>query len=139
MSLQVHREPIPETVGAGELTSLCYGAEPLLYCGSNAGQVCVWDTSASRCFLSWEADDGEIGGCLRSPCAAPPLPPARDLASAWEPQCWAVGPCRVLGVCLLGVLLCLGSRLVSGSNTRRLRLWAVGAVAELRRKGSGAR
>nr|KAF6272205.1 hypothetical protein mMyoMyo1_020533 [Myotis myotis] len=98
ISLQVHREPIPETVGAGELTSLCYGAEPLLYCGSNAGQVCVWDTSASRCFLAWEADDGEIG-----------------------------------------VLLCSGSRLVSGSNTRRLRLWAVGAVAELRRKGSGAR
>ncbi|XP_054570544.1 WD repeat-containing protein 90 [Eptesicus fuscus] len=98
ISLQVHREPVPETVGAGELTSLCYGAEPLLYCGSNAGQVCVWDTSASRCFLAWEADDGEIG-----------------------------------------VLLCSGSRLVSGSNTRRLRLWAVGAVPELRRKGSGAR
>ncbi|XP_045426288.1 WD repeat-containing protein 90 isoform X2 [Pipistrellus kuhlii] len=98
ISLQAHREPIPESVGAGELTSLCYGAEPLLYCGSNAGQVCVWDTSASRCFLAWEADDGEIG-----------------------------------------VLLCSGSRLVSGSNTRRLRLWAVGAVPELRRRGSGAR
>ncbi|KAK1344640.1 hypothetical protein QTO34_013338 [Cnephaeus nilssonii] len=88
----------PRDGGGGELTSLCYGAEPLLYCGSNAGQVCVWDTSASRCFLAWEADDGEIG-----------------------------------------VLLCSGSRLVSGSNTRRLRLWAVGAVPELRRKGSGAR
>nr|XP_019611822.1 PREDICTED: WD repeat-containing protein 90 isoform X4 [Rhinolophus sinicus] len=99
VSLQVHhRDPIPEAVGAGELTSLCYGAEPLLYCGSNAGQVCVWDTHAGRCFLTWEADDGEIG-----------------------------------------VLLCAGSRLVSGSNTRRLRLWAVGAVPELRRKGSGAR
>ncbi|XP_045705221.1 WD repeat-containing protein 90 isoform X2 [Phyllostomus hastatus] len=98
ISFQVHREPIPEAVEAGELTSLCYGAAPLLYCGSNAGQVCVWDTSASRCFLAWEADDGEIG-----------------------------------------VLLCSGSRLVSGSNTRRLRLWAVGAVPELRRKGSGAR
>ncbi|KAM5331996.1 WD repeat-containing protein 90 isoform 3-T3 [Glossophaga mutica] len=98
VSFQVHREPIPEAVEAGELTSLCYGAVPLLYCGSNAGQVCVWDTSASRCFLAWEADDGEIG-----------------------------------------VLLCSGSRLVSGSNTRRLRLWAVGAVPELRRKGSGAR
>ncbi|XP_016076183.1 PREDICTED: WD repeat-containing protein 90 [Miniopterus natalensis] len=98
ISLQVHREPIPKAVGASELTSLCYGAEPLLYCGSNDGQVCVWDTSASRCFLAWEADDGEIG-----------------------------------------VLVCSGSRLVSGSNTRRLRLWAVGAVPELRRKGSGAR
>lgn len=144
VSLQMHREPIPETVGAGELTSLCYGAEPLLFCGSNAGQVCVWDTSASRCFLAWEADDGEIGGCLRSPCGTPKL-------GAWplpgSPSAGAIGPCRVLGIwgssschiCLLGVLLCSGSRLVSGSNTRRLRLWAVGAVAELRRKGSGAR
>ncbi|XP_066239129.1 WD repeat-containing protein 90 isoform X2 [Saccopteryx leptura] len=98
VSLQAHREPIPKAVGAGELTSLCYGAAPLLYCGSNAGQVCVWDTRARRCFLAWEADEGEIG-----------------------------------------VLLCSGSRLVSGSNTRRLRLWAVGAVPELRRTRSGAR
>ncbi|XP_036081888.1 WD repeat-containing protein 90 isoform X3 [Rousettus aegyptiacus] len=97
INLQTHQEPIPEAVGAGELTSLCYGAEPLLYCGSNAGQICVWDTRARRCFLAWGADSGEIG-----------------------------------------VLLCSGSRLVSGSNTRRLRLWAVGAVPELRRKGSGA-
>ncbi|XP_025779036.1 WD repeat-containing protein 90-like [Puma concolor] len=98
VTLQVHREPIPEEVEAGELTSLCYGATPLLYCGSNAGRVCVWDTCAGRCFLAWEADDGEIG-----------------------------------------VLLCSGARLVSGSNTRRLRLWAVGAVPELRRKGVRAR
>ncbi|XP_048188254.1 WD repeat-containing protein 90 isoform X2 [Perognathus longimembris pacificus] len=97
-SLQVYRHPVPEEVGVAELTSLCYGAAPLLYCGSCSGQVCVWDTSTGRCFLAWEADDGEIG-----------------------------------------VLLCSGSRLVSGSNTRRLRLWAVGAVPELRRKGSGAR
>ncbi|XP_072798413.1 WD repeat-containing protein 90 isoform X9 [Vicugna pacos] len=98
VSLQIHQEPIPEEVGACELTSLCFGPAPLLYCGSNAGQVCVWDTRAGRCFLVWEADDGEIG-----------------------------------------VLLCSGTRLVSGSNTRRLRLWAVGAVPELRCKGSGAR
>ncbi|XP_045849111.1 WD repeat-containing protein 90 isoform X2 [Meles meles] len=98
VSLQGHRVPIPEEVRAGELTSLCYGAAPLLYCGSNAGQVCVWDTRAGRCFLAWEADDGEIG-----------------------------------------VLLCSGARLLSGSNTRRLRLWAVGAVAELRCEGSRAR
>ncbi|KAM9059484.1 WD repeat-containing protein 90 isoform 4-T6 [Megaptera novaeangliae] len=98
VSLQVHREPIPEEVGGCELTSLCYGTTPLLYCGSNAGQVCVWDMCVGRCFLAWDADDGEIG-----------------------------------------VLLCSGARLVSGSNTRRLRLWAVGAVPELRRKGSGVR
>ncbi|XP_028710456.1 WD repeat-containing protein 90 isoform X2 [Peromyscus leucopus] len=97
-SFQVHREPVPEELGTSELTSLCYGASPLLYCGSSSGQVCVWDTGTGRCFLAWEADEGEIG-----------------------------------------VLLCSGSRLVSGSNTRRLRLWAVGVVPELRRKGSSAR
>ncbi|XP_025733706.1 WD repeat-containing protein 90 isoform X1 [Callorhinus ursinus] len=96
--LQVRQEPVPEEVGAGELTSLCFGAAPLLYCGSSTGQVCVWDARAGRCFLAWDADDGEIG-----------------------------------------VLLCSGARLVSGSNTRRVRLWAVGAVLELRCKGSRAR
>ncbi|XP_069425535.1 WD repeat-containing protein 90 isoform X10 [Ovis canadensis] len=98
VSLQAHREPVPEELGVCELSSLCYGAAPLLYCGSNEGQVCVWDTHAGCCFLAWEADEGEIG-----------------------------------------VLLCSGTWLVSGSNTRRLRLWAVGAVPELRRRGSGAR
>ncbi|KAB0382023.1 hypothetical protein FD755_003940 [Muntiacus reevesi] len=98
VSLQAHREPVPEEAGGWELSSLCYGATPLLYCGSSEGQVCVWDTRAGRCFLAWEADDSEIG-----------------------------------------VLLCSGTWLVSGSNTRRLRLWAVGAVPELRRRGSGAR
>lgn len=63
MLCQVHREPVPEELGASELTSLCYGASPLLYCGSSSGQVCVWDTGTGRCFLAWEADEGEIGGC----------------------------------------------------------------------------
>ncbi|KAM5227309.1 LOW QUALITY PROTEIN: WD repeat-containing protein 90 [Ctenodactylus gundi] len=98
ISLQSRREPVPEEMGVAELTSLCYGAAPLLFCGSSSGYICVWDTGASRCLLAWEADDGEIG-----------------------------------------VLLCSGSRLVSGSNTRRLRLWAVGSLPELRSKGSGAR
>ncbi|XP_006894964.1 PREDICTED: WD repeat-containing protein 90 [Elephantulus edwardii] len=96
--LQVHTEPLPVEVAAGELTALCFGPAPLLYCGSNAGHICVWDTQSGCCFLAWEADDGEIG-----------------------------------------VLVCSGTRLVSGSNTRQLRLWAVGAVLELRLKGSGAR
>ncbi|XP_062041569.1 WD repeat-containing protein 90 [Lepus europaeus] len=98
VSLQARRDPVPEEVGVEELTSLCYGAVPLLYCGSSCGLVCVWDTHVGRCFLAWEADDSEIG-----------------------------------------VLLCSGSRLLSGSHAKRLRLWAVGAVPELRRKGSGAR
>ncbi|XP_076998412.1 WD repeat-containing protein 90 isoform X2 [Tamandua tetradactyla] len=97
-SLQVHREPVPAEVGAGELSSLCFGSPPLLFCGSTAGRVYAWDTATHRCFLTWEADDGEIG-----------------------------------------VLLCSGARLVSGSITKRLRLWAMGAVPELRLKGSGAR
>lgn len=98
VGLQARRDRVPDEVGVVELTSLCYGAAPLLYCGSSSGRVCVWDTHVGRCFLAWEADDGEIG-----------------------------------------VLLCSGSRLLSGSHARRLRLWAVGAVPELRRKGSGAR
>lgn len=126
VSPQVRREPIPEEVGAGELTSLCFGATPLLYCGSNTGRVCVWDASAGRCFLAWDADDGEIGGC-------PGLSPG-DLVSS--SGLWGRGSCHSY---LPGVLLCSGARLLSGSNTRRLRLWAVGAVPELRCKGSRAR
>lgn len=39
----------------------------------------------------------------------------------------------------LGVLLCSGVRLVSGSDSGRLRLWVVEVMLELRRKGSGVR
>uniref|UniRef100_H0WS08 WD repeat-containing protein 90 n=1 Tax=Otolemur garnettii TaxID=30611 RepID=H0WS08_OTOGA len=95
INLQVRQESVPEAVGADELTSLCYGPLPLLYCGSSSGQVCVWDTRAGHCFLAWEADDSEIG-----------------------------------------MLLCSGSRLVSGSSAGRLRLWAVGTLPELRHKGA---
>lgn len=140
ISLQVHRDPIPEEVAAGTLTSVCYGTVPLLYGGSNTGQVCVWDMQAHRCFLAWEADDGEIGGC--------PVAPSRSgLASPLEPASWVLRPCVTVWApgqqpchpCPRGVLLCSGARLVSSNNTRRLRLWAVGAVPELRCRGSGAR
>lgn len=40
---------------------------------------------------------------------------------------------------LPGVLVCRRNRLVSGSNTKRIRLWAVAAVQELRLKGPDAR
>lgn len=89
VSLQGHRVPIPEEVRAGELTSLCYGPVPLLYCGSNAGQVCVWDTSAGRCFLAWEADDGEIGGC---PTASPRPLPGRHQLELWAPGAGLMPP-----------------------------------------------
>ncbi|XP_027718740.1 WD repeat-containing protein 90 isoform X2 [Vombatus ursinus] len=98
INFQVHRVPVPEEIGPVELTSICYSFIPLLYSGTNTGQICVWDVGTNRCFMTWEADEGEIG-----------------------------------------VLLCSGNRLVSGSNTKRIRLWAVGAVQELRMKGSGAR
>lgn len=60
---QVHRAPAPAVLGPVELTSLCYGADALLYSGTNSGQICVWDTETNCCFMTWEADEGEIGGC----------------------------------------------------------------------------
>lgn len=98
ISLKVHRVPVPDTIGQVELTSLCYGADCLLYSGTNTGQVCAWDTETNRCFMTWEADSGEIG-----------------------------------------VLQSHGNRLISGSNTRRVRLWSVEAVQELRVQRSSAR
>ncbi|KAM9372410.1 WD repeat-containing protein 90 [Phaethornis superciliosus] len=98
VNLKVHQAPPPAVLGPVEMTSLCYGAEALLYSGTNSGQICVWDTETNCCFMTWEADEGEIG-----------------------------------------VLVCRGDRLVSGSNTKRLRLWAVAAVQELRLKGPDAR
>ncbi|XP_062999035.1 WD repeat-containing protein 90 [Elgaria multicarinata webbii] len=38
----------------------------------------------------------------------------------------------------IGVLQCHGKRLVSGSNTKKIQLWSVAAVQELRVKGSSA-
>uniref|UniRef100_A0A8C0VFW5 WD repeat domain 90 n=1 Tax=Cyanistes caeruleus TaxID=156563 RepID=A0A8C0VFW5_CYACU len=94
----VHRAPAPDVLGLVELTSLCYGADALLYSGTNSGQICVWDTETNSCFMTWEADEGEIG-----------------------------------------VLVCRHNRLVSGSNTKRIRLWFVATVQELRLKGPDAR
>ncbi|XP_008945752.1 PREDICTED: WD repeat-containing protein 90-like, partial [Merops nubicus] len=39
----------------------------------------------------------------------------------------------------IGVLVCRHNKLLSGSNTKRIRLWAVAAVQELRLKGPHAR
>ncbi|CAJ0940943.1 unnamed protein product [Ranitomeya imitator] len=89
--------PVPDEVGTAELTSLTYNPTSLLYTGCSTGQVCVWDAQTHRCFMTWEADQGEIG-----------------------------------------VVLCRGNRLLTGSNTRRIRLWSVAAVQELREKGSAA-
>ena len=101
----------------------------------------VWDTRAGCCFLAWEADDGEIGGYQTSPrplgrCSLGSHS-ARAVGCPLEPQ--ASGDTAHASSHSPGVLLCSGTWLVSGSNTRRLRLWAVGAVPELRHRGSGAR
>uniref|UniRef100_A0A670JZN3 WD repeat-containing protein 90 n=1 Tax=Podarcis muralis TaxID=64176 RepID=A0A670JZN3_PODMU len=96
ISLKVHRVPVPDAIGPVELTSLCYSAGCLLYTGTSTGQICAWDMQTNRCFMTWEAVEGEIGESL-------------------------------------------GNRLVSGSNTKRIQLWSVAAVQELRVKGSSAR
>ncbi|XP_053813526.1 WD repeat-containing protein 90 isoform X4 [Vidua chalybeata] len=96
--LKVQRAPALDVLGLVELTSLCYGADALLYSGTNSGQICVWDTETNSCFMMWEADEGEIG-----------------------------------------VLLCQHHRLLSGSNMKRIRLWSVATVQELRLKGPNAR
>ncbi|KAH0631787.1 hypothetical protein JD844_019595 [Phrynosoma platyrhinos] len=97
ISLKVHKIPVPDAVGPVELTSLCYSAGSLLYTGTSTGQICAWDTETNRCFMTWEAVEGEIG-----------------------------------------VIQCHGNRLVSGSNTKKIQLWSVAAVQELRVKGSSA-
>uniref|UniRef100_A0A673Z2F4 WD repeat-containing protein 90 n=1 Tax=Salmo trutta TaxID=8032 RepID=A0A673Z2F4_SALTR len=100
VELKVQRVCVPEEVGDVELTALCYNANSILFTGTNSGHVCAWDCNTQRCFMTWEADQGEIG-----------------------------------------VLLCRGNRLLTGSNTRRLRLWGVAAVQGMRpggEKNSGA-
>uniref|UniRef100_A0A8D3CUB4 WD repeat domain 90 n=1 Tax=Scophthalmus maximus TaxID=52904 RepID=A0A8D3CUB4_SCOMX len=77
----------PADVGDVELTAVCYHSDSFLFTATNRGHVCVWDVNTQRCFMTWEADEGEIG-----------------------------------------VLLCRGNRLLTGSNTRWLRLWGVEAL-----------
>ncbi|XP_022046552.2 WD repeat-containing protein 90 isoform X1 [Acanthochromis polyacanthus] len=91
VELKVQRVKAPVEVGDVELTALCYHRESLLFTGTNRGHVCVWDVDMQRCFMTWEADEGEIG-----------------------------------------VLLCRGNRLLTGSNTRWLRQWEVEAVQDMK-------
>ncbi|XP_063077510.1 WD repeat-containing protein 90 [Engraulis encrasicolus] len=62
--LQVQSVCAPAEVGDAELTSLCFNANGLLFTSTSRGQVCVWDCSTQRCFMTWDADEGEIGVLL---------------------------------------------------------------------------
>uniref|UniRef100_A0AAR2K9A7 WD repeat domain 90 n=1 Tax=Pygocentrus nattereri TaxID=42514 RepID=A0AAR2K9A7_PYGNA len=89
--------PVPERIGEAEVSCLCYNTNSVLFTGTNGGLVCVWDCNTHCCFMTWEADEGEIG-----------------------------------------VLLCRGNKLVTGSNSKKLRLWSVAAVQSLRSSNSNA-
>ncbi|XP_072536252.1 WD repeat-containing protein 90 isoform X2 [Salminus brasiliensis] len=93
--LQVEKVAVPEKIGEAEVTSLCYNPNSILYAGTNSGLVCAWVGNTHRCFMTWEADEGEIG-----------------------------------------VLLCRGNSLVTGSNSKKLRLWSVAAVQNSRSSNS---
>uniref|UniRef100_A0A3B4DWF8 WD repeat domain 90 n=1 Tax=Pygocentrus nattereri TaxID=42514 RepID=A0A3B4DWF8_PYGNA len=88
---------VPERIGEAEVSCLCYNTNSVLFTGTNGGLVCVWDCNTHCCFMTWEADEGEIG-----------------------------------------VLLCRGNKLVTGSNSKKLRLWSVAAVQSLRSSNSNA-
>uniref|UniRef100_A0A7N6B9P4 WD repeat-containing protein 90 n=1 Tax=Anabas testudineus TaxID=64144 RepID=A0A7N6B9P4_ANATE len=77
VDLKVQKVKAPAQVGDVVLTALCYHMNSLLFTATNKGHVCVWDTNTQCCFMTWDADEGEIG-----------------------------------------VLLCRGNRLLTGSNTR---------------------
>uniref|UniRef100_A0A672FSF8 WD repeat domain 90 n=1 Tax=Salarias fasciatus TaxID=181472 RepID=A0A672FSF8_SALFA len=91
VDLQVQRATAPPEVGHVEVTTVCYHMDSILFTGTNQGHVCAWDVNTQCCFMTWEADEGEIG-----------------------------------------VLLCRGNRLLTGSNTRCLRLWEVEAVQRVK-------
>ncbi|TSL82524.1 WD repeat-containing protein 90 [Bagarius yarrelli] len=89
--LQVESIGLPEELAEAEVTALCYDTNFILYTATNSGRVCVWNCDTHRCFMTWEADDGEIG-----------------------------------------VLLCRSNRLLTGSNSKKIKLWSVAAVQNLR-------
>ncbi|XP_068162338.1 WD repeat-containing protein 90 [Antennarius striatus] len=91
VDLKVHRVTAPVEVGNVEMTALCYHMDSILFTATNRGHICSWDVSTHHCFMTWEANKGEIG-----------------------------------------VLLCRENRLLTGSNTRWLQLWDVGAVLRMK-------
>ncbi|XP_061665809.1 WD repeat-containing protein 90 isoform X2 [Syngnathoides biaculeatus] len=62
--LKLQRVRAPVEVGDVELTALCYHWDSLLFTATNRGHICVWDIKTQSCFMTWEADEGEIGVLL---------------------------------------------------------------------------
>lgn len=62
----------PAEVGDVEMTALSYHTDSLLFTATNRGHVCIWDVDAQQCFMTWEAEQGEIGNdCLVCVTAVP--------------------------------------------------------------------
>ncbi|XP_028264493.1 WD repeat-containing protein 90 isoform X2 [Parambassis ranga] len=87
VDLKVDRVKAPAEMGDVELTALCYSMDSFLLTSTNRGHICAWEVNTQCCFMTWKADEGEIG-----------------------------------------VLLCQGNRVLTGSNSRWLRLWEVEPV-----------
>lgn len=119
--LQVQKVSLPDAVGQAEVTSLCYSTRRILYTGTNSGHVCVWDCNTQCCFVTWEADGGEIGvfGFLLF-WSHLGLWSQGNRITSWGFFCICVG-----------VLVCRENKLVTGSNTKKLRLWSVASVQNL--------
>ncbi|XP_049615382.1 WD repeat-containing protein 90 isoform X4 [Syngnathus scovelli] len=62
--LRLQRARAPVEVGDVELTSLSYHSDTLLFTATNRGHICAWDIKTQSCFMTWEADEGEIGVLL---------------------------------------------------------------------------
>lgn len=55
----------PADVGDVEMMALSYHADSLLFTATNRGHVCIWNVDTRHCFMTWEAEEGEIGNnCL---------------------------------------------------------------------------
>uniref|UniRef100_A0A8C4QWK5 CFA20 domain-containing protein n=1 Tax=Eptatretus burgeri TaxID=7764 RepID=A0A8C4QWK5_EPTBU len=63
-SLQVSKASMPNEMDATELSSVAFSPHGVIYTGTILGKVCAWNTHQRCCFLSWDADCGDIGVLL---------------------------------------------------------------------------
>ena len=52
---------MPNEMDATELSSVAFSPHGVIYTGTILGKVCAWNTHQRCCFLSWDADCGDIG------------------------------------------------------------------------------